>query len=149
MYPYHAVRSLERIRDIYFWFHGWIPVYLDQLKKLSHQQYRPEIQVVLNTIKAHFDQPLKVSELARQIGFTENYLSVLFKKETGETIMDYLTRIRMARARQLLKEQTYKIYEISEMVGYGDSNYFSKQFKKMEGVYPLEYRKLYLGKSAS
>jgi two-component system response regulator YesN len=149
MYPYHAVRSLERIRDIYLWFHGWLPVYLGQLKQFSHQQYRPEIQAVLNTIKEHFDQPLKVSELAKQAGFTENYLSVLFKKETRETIMDYLTRIRMARARELLKDQTYKIYEISEMVGYGDSNYFSKQFKKMEGVYPLEYRKIYLGKSAS
>ena len=55
----------------------------------------------------------------------------------------------MARARELLKDQTYKIYEISEMVGYGDPNYFSKQFKKMEGVHPLEYRKLYLGKPAS
>ncbi len=60
--------------------------------------------------------------------------------------MDHLTRIRMDRARELLKDQTYKIYEISEMVGYGDSNYFSKQFKRMEGVYPLEFRRLYLGK---
>lgn len=149
IYPYHAVRSLERIQDIFQWFHGWIPVYLDQIKQLSHQQYRPEIQAVINTIKKQFDQPLKVSELAKKAGFTENYLSVLFKKETRETIMDYLTRVRMARARELLKDQTYKIYEISEMVGYGDSTYFSKLFKKMEGVYPLEYRKLFLGKSAS
>ncbi|MEC0267321.1 response regulator [Paenibacillus anseongense] len=149
MYPYHAVRSLERMRDIYLWFHGWLPVYLDQIRLFSNQQYRPEIQAVINTIKEQFDQPLKVSELAKKAGFTENYLSVLFKKETSETIMDYLIRLRMSRARELLKDQAYKIYEISEMVGYGDSTYFSKLFKKMEGVYPLEYRKLYLGKSAS
>ncbi|GIP49110.1 putative response regulatory protein [compost metagenome] len=146
MYPYHAVRSLETLEDIYLWCRGWMPVYLEYVKSLSHQQVRPEIQVVLETIGKQFNQPLKVSELAKAVGFTENYLSILFKKETGHTIMDHLTRIRMDRARELLKDQTYKIYEISEMVGYGDSNYFSKQFKRMEGVYPLEFRRLYLGK---
>jgi two-component system response regulator YesN len=120
---------------------------MDYLKKLSKQQHRPEIQAVLDIIKERYNEPLKVSELAKEVGFTENYLSILFKKETGETIMDCLTRIRMDKARELLKDQQQiKIYEISEMVGYGDPNYFSKQFKKMEGVYPLEFRKLYLGK---
>ncbi|MBB3128579.1 two-component system response regulator YesN [Paenibacillus rhizosphaerae] len=146
MYPYHAVRSLETLEEIYMWCSGWLPVYLEYVKSLSHQQVRPEIQVVLEIINKQFNQPLKVSELAKSVGFTENYLSILFKKETGQTIMDHLTRIRMDRARELLKDQTYKIYEISEMVGYGDSNYFSKQFKRMEGVYPLEFRRLYFGK---
>ncbi|MDQ1914526.1 response regulator [Paenibacillus sp. GD4] len=146
MYPYHAVRSLETLEDMYLWCKGWLSVYLEYIRLLSTQQHRPEIQAVLDIIKKQYNQHLKVSELARAVGFTENYLSVLFKKETGETIVDLITRIRMEKARELLKDQTYKIYEISEMVGYGDSNYFSKQFKKMEGVYPLEFRKLYLGK---
>ena len=59
MYPYHAVRSLERNGDIYLWFQGWIPVYLNHLKQLSNQQYRTEVQTVLSTIKERFDQPLK------------------------------------------------------------------------------------------
>lgn len=146
MYPYSAVRSLETLEDIYLWCRGWLPMYLNYIRSLSHQHVRPEIQVVLDVISKQYNQPLKVSELAKLVGFTENYLSILFKKETGQTIMDHLTRIRMDRARELLKDQTYKIYEISEMVGYGDSNYFSKQFKRMEGVYPLEFRRLYLGK---
>ena len=147
LYPNHAVRSLETLHDIYAWCRGWLSVYMDYLKQLSKQQHRPEIQAVLDMIKERYNEPLKVSELAKEVGFTENYLSILFKKETGETIMDCLTRIRMDKARELLKDQQQiKIYEISEMVGYGDPNYFSKQFKKMEGVYPLEFRKLYLGK---
>jgi len=146
LYPNHAVRNLETLHDIYRWCKGWLPLYMDYLKQLSQQQFRPEIQAVLEIIKTRYHQPLKVSELAKEVGFTENYLSVLFKKETGVTIMDYLTRIRMDKARELLKDQQIKVYEISELVGYGDPNYFSKQFKKMEGVYPLEFRKHYLGK---
>jgi two-component system response regulator YesN len=147
MYPNHAVRSLETLHDIYDWCRGWLSVYLDYLHQLSRQQHRPEIQAVLDMIRERYSEPLKVSELAKEVGFTENYLSHLFKKETGETIMDCLTRIRMDKARELLKDRQHlKIYEISEMVGYSDPNYFSKQFKKMEGVYPLEFRKLHLGR---
>lgn len=146
MYPLHAVRSLQTLRDVFEWFGGWVQVYLDYVQQLAGKQWRPEIQAAAAIIEDRYHDNLKVSELAKEIGFTENYLSVLFKKETGETIMDYLTRIRMDRARELLKDQNYKIYEVSERVGYGDANYFSKLFKKMEGVYPLEFRKLALGR---
>jgi len=147
MYPNHAVRSLETLHDIHAWCRGWLKVYVDYLNQLSRQHHRPEIRAVLDIIRERYHEPLKVSDLAKEVGFTENYLSHLFKKETGETIMDCLTRIRMDKARELLKDRQHlKIYEISEMVGYGDPNYFSKQFKKMEGVYPLEFRRLYLGR---
>nr|WP_260440103.1 response regulator [Cohnella lubricantis] len=147
MYPLHAVRSLQTLQDIYGWFTGWVQVYLDYTQQLAGTQWRPEIQTAAAIISERYRDNLKVSELAREVGFTENYLSVLFKKETGETIMDYLTRIRMDRARELLKDQAYKIYEVSEQVGYSDANYFSKLFKRMEGVYPLEFRKLALGRT--
>ncbi|MFH5182443.1 response regulator [Paenibacillus sp. TAB 01] len=145
-YPFHAVRSLETLQEIYDWFTGWTRVYFRYIQQLTVKVWRPEIQAVIETIRSRYNENLKVFEIAKEIGFTENYLSVLFKKETGETIMDYLTRIRMDQARELLKDQSYKIYEISEMVGYSDSNYFSKLFKKMEGMYPLEFRKHVLGR---
>ncbi|ULL14416.1 response regulator [Paenibacillus sp. H1-7] len=145
-YPFHAVRSLETLQEIYNWFTGWNRIYFDYVRQLTGKVWRPEIQEVIETIRNRYNENLKVFEIAKEIGFTENYLSVLFKKETGETIMDYLTRIRMDKARELLKDQSYKIYEIAELVGYGDSNYFSKLFKKMEGMYPLEFRKHVLGR---
>lgn len=145
-YPYQAVRSLETFADICTWFFGWIPLVFAYMSRLKGMRFRPEIQTIIDVIRRNYHEPLKVSELAKQVGYTENYLSVLFKKETGETIMDFIARIRMDRARELLKDPRYKIYEVSEMVGYPDSNYFGKQFKKMEGLLPLEYRKLQLGR---
>ncbi|MGG1597452.1 response regulator [Paenibacillus naphthalenovorans] len=145
-YPLHAVRQIETLEELYTWFCGWTGGYFQYYKTLATQQWRPEIAAVVRRIREHYNEPLKVSELAKEIGFTENYLSVLFKRETGETIMDFITRIRMDKARELLKNQHYKVYEIAEKVGYTDTNYFSKLFKKVEGIHPLEYRKTVLGR---
>lgn len=145
-YPYHIVRRSEALSDIYEWLTGWLHIYLDYVKQLSKKKWKPEIQTVVNRIHEHYNLPLKVSDLAKEVGFAENYLSVLFKKETGETFMDYIIKIRMKKARELLKDPAYKIYEISEMVGYGDPTHFSKLFKKIEGFHPTDFRKLYLGK---
>ncbi|WP_168121426.1 response regulator [Paenibacillus sp. HB172176] len=145
-YPNQAVRTLETLEDIYEWFRAWVPHYLRYVKERSNHQWRPEIRRVVHMIREQYMTQVKVSDLAKAAGFTEAYLSVLFKKETGETVIDCLIRHRMDKARELLKSPGVKIYEVSEAVGYTDPNYFAKLFKKMEGIYPLEYRKKYLNK---
>lgn len=145
-YPFDVIRNGETLADIYEWFCGWLTQTVAYVKEAAGAKYRPEIMAVMEIIQNEYHTPIKVSEIARRVGFAENYLSVLFRKETGEKIVDYLTRIRMKKARELLKDPSCKIYEISEMVGYGDPNHFSKYFKKIEGVYPLEFRKMHLGK---
>lgn len=146
-YPFDVIRNGETLAEIREWLMGWILQSIRYIKDSANVKYRPEIQKVLDIIHEEFASQLKVSDMARRVGFAENYLSVLFRKETGNRIVDYLTAVRMEKARELLKDPAYKIYEISEMVGYGDSSHFSKYFKKIEGVFPLEYRKMYLGKA--
>lgn len=146
-YPYHVIRQAETLVQIRDWFHGWIPVFLEYRRQQGRHKWRSEVQTVVRLIQERLHLPLRVSELAMEIGFTENYLSILFKKETGETITDYMTRIRMKKARELLKNPENKIYEVSEQVGYSDPNHFSRSFKQLEGMYPTEFRKLALGKS--
>ena len=69
------------------------------------------------------------------------YLSQLFKEKTGDTYLNFLTKIRINKAKELLEKTDLKIYEICEMVGYSDTNYFSKLFEKFAGVRPSEYKK--------
>ncbi|MNN62848.1 HTH-type transcriptional regulator YesS [compost metagenome] len=71
---------------------------------------------------------------------TPNYISLIFKKETGETLTDYITRIRINKAKELLLTTDLKVMEISELVGYENPHYFSTVFKKTVGVHPLKYR---------
>ena len=145
-FPYQAIREMETLSDIRQWFEGWLPLYLQYRKEQLNRKLRPEIQAVIRIIHEQYSLPLKVGELAAQVGFTENYLSILFRKETGQTITDFLVQYRMKKARELLKDPQNKIYEISERVGYPDPNHFSRSFKQTEGMYPTEYRKMVLNK---
>ncbi|MDF2923767.1 MAG: hypothetical protein K0R57_2681 [Paenibacillaceae bacterium] len=141
LYPYHAVRSAETLDELHEWIEGWLSLFTDYLREQGRHRYRPEIREVIRIIREKFDTALKVSDLARESGFNEAYLSTLFKKETGESVMDMIIRLRMAKARGLLLEPGMKIYEVAEAIGYTDANYFAKLFKKIEGIHPQEYRR--------
>ncbi|MBW4084329.1 response regulator [Paenibacillus sp. S150] len=145
-YPFDVIRNAETLREIGDWFFGWLPAAVALMGQSSQPVYRDEVKEIIRIMEEEYASSLKVSDLAKRAGFAENYLSVMFKKETGVKIVDYLTQIRMQKARELLRNPTYKIYEISEMVGYADSNHFSKYFKKIEGLFPLEYRKTMTGR---
>jgi two-component system, response regulator YesN len=95
------------------------------IKKLIDEQYMEDISI--NTI-------------AETVYLSPNYISSLFRRETGETITDYLTRKRMEVAKGLLKNTDYKILDVANQVGFQDPSYFSKVFKKYSGVHPQQYR---------
>ena len=69
----------------------------------------------------------------------QEYISRTFTKETGDNFSSYLTKVRIHQAKQLLLNTDYKIYEIAIMVGYNDSQYFCRVFKKEEGISAKEY----------
>ncbi|MNJ25671.1 HTH-type transcriptional activator Btr [compost metagenome] len=65
----------------------------------------------------------------------------MFKSETGESYLEFLTKVRMEEAKRLLKDSDLKAYEIAELVGYSDQRYFSQVFRKHTGMKPTDYRK--------
>ncbi|HOJ09051.1 MAG TPA: response regulator [Clostridiales bacterium] len=99
------------------------------------------IEFIKKAINDKYHEDISLLTMALEFCLTPNYLCLIFKKETGETFNDYLTKVRVQNARELLKDPTYKIYEIAEMVGYRDSDYFARVFKKITGFTPSEFRK--------
>ena len=100
------------------------------------------VQKIQQYIADHYsDKELSVKVLADFVYLTPTYLSNLFKKSTGYTIGQYLLDIRIEAAKQLLRNPEYKLYQVATMVGYEDSNYFTKIFKKKTDMTPSEYRK--------
>ena len=91
-------------------------------------------------IRQNFQKDLTLDEVSKIVDISPYYFSKLFKQETGENFIEYLTKIRMKHAEKLLLDPSYSIKEICVMSGYGDPNYFSRIFKKYEGVTPSEYR---------
>lgn len=96
-----------------------------KIKEIIHRRYR---------------EGITVQKIAEDIYLTPNYISLIFKQETGETITEYITRIRMEAAMELLKTTDFKVMEIAEMVGFENSYYFSTVFKKHTGIHPNKYR---------
>lgn len=93
--------------------------------------------------KNYANNELSVKSLAEEVFLTPTYLSALFKKETGQNISDYIVEVRIEKSKEFLKNNKLKLHEVAKNVGYNDSNYYAKAFKKMEGVTPSEYREKY------
>ncbi len=109
---------------------------------------RGEVEFVNRTIRqalrfmeeAYANPSLSLGSLADTLEVTPNYLSALFKSETGYTFTQHMQRIRIEHAMQLLRETALKVYEVSRQVGYIDHAYFSRLFKSTVGMKPNEYR---------
>lgn len=99
---------------------------IEEIKRLIEEQYA--------------NANLTIQRIADHIYLTSTYVSLIFKQETGQTINEYLTAVRIERAKRLLVETRDKLYDISCAVGYADPSYFAKQFKRHAGMTPTEFR---------
>jgi two-component system, response regulator YesN len=91
-------------------------------------------------IEKNYHKDISLDDVSRKIGISPYYFSKLFKEDMGEGFVEYLTKIRIEKAKELLSTTEYSMKEICSMVGYADPNYFSRSFKKNVGVTPTEYK---------
>ena len=95
----------------------------------------------MDYISKHYNDPdISVGSVAESLNISEGYLSHTFKKETDYTLLNYITRYRIHKAMELLKDCRVKVYEVAEQVGYREIAYFSATFKKYTGISPSEYQ---------
>lgn len=92
-------------------------------------------------IEEHLAQEISRKELAQLVGFNQEYLSTLFKKETGDTLSEYIQKKRLCVAEKLLTQTNLPISLISQNCGYETLSYFSSVFRQKVGISPREYRK--------
>ncbi|GAB2695448.1 response regulator [Paenibacillus thermoaerophilus] len=109
--------------------------------KADELRYSPPIQSAVRYVEENLQSPLGMREVAGRVHLNPSYFSVLFKEQTGLTFSEYVTRIRLRKAKELLIRTRLPISEISEQVGYQTPKYFIKLFKDYEGKSPSQYRK--------
>jgi two-component system response regulator YesN len=115
--------------------------FIAQLEEWQQAHNRDTIKKVIAFVEEHYAESCSLSDAASHVHFNPTYLSTIFKKETGEGFVNYVTKRRISQAKLLLANTDLKISEIAARVGYDDPNYFTTIFRKFTGCSPIQFRK--------
>ncbi|RXZ78637.1 DNA-binding response regulator [Paenibacillaceae bacterium] len=134
----HGCQSRQEITA---WLTVQVKLFLQALSNWQTERNSGIIGRAIQYIRSHYAEEIGLPDVAAHCHLSANYFGNLFKKETGESFSSYLSRLRMDKAKLLLKNTDMKVAEIAEAVGYPDSNYFATAFKGTAGCSPSDYRK--------
>lgn len=140
---HEALRMQNSIGDVFETAERYICKMLRKAEENRRNESNRPIKEAQKYINEHYASAITLEEVSAIIGFNATYFSALFKKETGMNFLEYVTEVRIKAAKQLLSDSRKGILDISHEVGYSDFKHFTKQFKKVTGLTPSEYRKLY------
>jgi two-component system response regulator YesN len=105
------------------------------------RQYAGIVRQAQEYILGHYmDADISLNDVAAQVNLSPSHFSAVFSQEIGQTFKEYLTEVRLKRAKELLRTTTLKAFEIADQTGYSDPHYFSQVFRKHTGATPLEFR---------
>jgi two-component system, response regulator YesN len=137
---YKEISELDSLDELRDWMIEYILKVIEAMRHNREASYRKEVVEAIRYVSLHLDQKIGLEEIASYLHLNSSYFSRLFKRETGETFIEYITRVKMDRAKELLDGTSHSIGKICEMLGYDNQSYFIKTFKALAGMTPLEYR---------
>lgn len=111
-----------------------------QTEKMTETDSKSKIYMAIRYIQEHYYEDIAVNRLAEKFGMSPNYFSSIFKKEMHQSAVNYISEYRVKKALEYLTGSDWSVVDIAKKVGYEDSQYFFRVFKKSTGVTPLQYR---------
>ena len=139
--PYIALERFDTSGEIKNWMTNIVTGAVNELLKDRSINIKSVIKKAQEYIYKHYSQSdLSLTSISEHLYLNATYLSKLYKKETGETYVDFLTRTRMEEAKRLLRQSNLKISEVGTKVGYPNAQYFCTIFKRILDISPAEYR---------
>lgn len=138
-YSIETLQILSKIYEVLYLIAHQFPLKEASKQKSTHQLYF-EARTIMD--KQYGNETLNVNYIAELLGVNRSYLSTIFKEHEQMTPKDYLTKVRMSRAKQLLESSDLTVKIVALSVGYSDPLYFSKTFKKYYGYNPSEVEKV-------
>lgn len=139
-----VIQYMDTLQGIRQYITDAVPKAIAVIRNMRKAGSKGIVDNAKDYIRMHFHEDISLRDVASQVHLNPNYLSELFKSETGQNFVDYLIEVRMNTAKKLLGQHNIKIYEVGFMVGYNEPVSFNRAFKKVVGVTPTEYRKLVL-----
>lgn len=138
---YESIRSIQTVEECRQFLEEYIPIILNYHNSKKAKQGNKVVNEALDYINKNFCDPgLSLKTVASVVFSNESYLSRVFKKEVGQSLIEYVLKKRIEESIRLLNTTDLKVYEIAEKVGFRDSHYFSICFKKHVGVTVKEFK---------
>lgn len=137
---YGTLLKINSSFELDVWIKEILKNVCEQINYKNQLKMKHSIQKAINYIREHCQEDISLTSVAEYVRLNPTYFSRFFKEETGYSFVEYLKKLRIEKAKELLKNSNLKIYEICEALGYQSVQYFSTLFKNMVGVTPQEYR---------
>ncbi|MDR2750586.1 MAG: AraC family transcriptional regulator [Clostridiales bacterium] len=138
-----AVENMRTCEDVMSLWKDMVYDYTDRIAELS--RFRTESRLVrgiVDYVRRNVYERMSVSSIATYVGFSQDYISSKFKKETGENLSGYIAEMKTSEAKWLLVSTSKPLVEISEMLKFSSQSYFQTVFKKATGLTPTEFRSM-------
>jgi two-component system response regulator YesN len=135
-----AIMEMQNFEELRYWFYGKLRAACHNIRNSREESNHSVTRGAQEYIKKHFSDDISLDDVSYHANVSPYYFSKLFKAETGMNFIDYLTQVRIEKAKQLLSCTEKSMKEICREIGYSDPNYFSRSFKKNVGVTPTEYK---------
>jgi two-component system response regulator YesN len=135
--------SFSDYEDLERWFREKMASICRSIADRKEEQSDSVANKAKDYIQTHFQEDVSLDDVSREVNMSPYYFSKVFKEKSGENFIEYLTRVRIDKAKEMLQKQGCSIKEASALSGYSDPNYFSKLFKKQTDMTPREYKTRY------
>ncbi|MGE7635609.1 AraC family transcriptional regulator [Bacillus paramycoides] len=134
------MNTLETIQQFKKWFQHVLNVFLEIILSDQNKYQIKIVESAVQYLEDHYFENITLEQVANEIHLNASYFSHVFKKTTGFSFIEYLSLLRIEKAKIMLADLKYTIYHIANLVGYNDARYFSKVFKSRMGITPTAYR---------
>ncbi len=140
-----TVMALEDYEEIRAWFLEKMMQTCCSIRDKNEDRSESLVEKARSYMQENYSRDISLDDVSKEVNVSPYYFSKIFKEESGENFTEYLAKIRINKAKELLEDAELSIKEIGVMSGYTDPNYFSRIFKKHTGITPREYRERYCG----
>lgn len=121
----------------------WINWFKEAVSQILEQRRDTRVdkiaEMVREYVMEHYKERITLGQAAEALNISQGYLSTAFKKQSGESFTNYVSAIKIEKAKELIASHQYMMYEVSDLLGFDTPFYFSKVFKKVTGMSPKEY----------
>jgi len=130
------VYRFDTIPDVCQWVKNIVKMVTQHIFKKRSEKNSSIIDSLINILEGNYHRQITINEIAKKVYLSPSYICTLFKESMGESIIDYLTKLRLKHAQRLLADKSLNIYEVAEKTGFNSTSYFSVVFKNAYGISP-------------